>query len=585
MVAMGAMAVTFAPGAAAAGSRVPHWTDPVQLSPDVCGGYEPGMVIDKYGNIFVTAHKQNQCDAAASDPNSPYMARAASFLWTSTDGQTWTDVPNTTAAGVPEPYQADVGDEGDLSMDDAGNLYFVDTKVKEDSFTQWSVTGPGTSNMALVQHSPVIGTIQAVDDRPWITSHGTSTVMFADNEGDKDSNPVSAQNSASGCGPGRYTVYMSHSNGTPTSWDHVGCELPDSGWCRPAADHLSGSNYIYVVCNNDGGADDNVHNPGDQGYTVGTLWAYVSADDGATWSRYKMDSYNTDFPGNVDYTWPSAVVDKNGYVYALHVAYDTGNDAGLGTTMTSSSGETRYEKTAHMLLYRSTDHGKTWAKQEVTPPNAGLIHYSWMAVGSDGRIGIGYFDHSHAIAPNPNYGQPNHPTASKNTINYGDWHVYGGISPAFGQPVTYSIADPMEVAPVGNFAFGDFFEVAFDPSNLLNIVYTRCTAYTQDVTAPSPVGTQSTDCENSQIEYVRQIPEATGPVPTTPSATISPSPTHAPASPSPRVAAPLPTAAPLPNTAFADLRRTAAALVAVLGMLLAVAAALGGRRPERLHRS
>src|SRR5437667_10381223 len=46
-----------------------------------CGGYEPGIAIDRFGNIFVTAHKQNHCDAVALDRSAPDGVRAASWLW------------------------------------------------------------------------------------------------------------------------------------------------------------------------------------------------------------------------------------------------------------------------------------------------------------------------------------------------------------------------------------------------------------------------------------------------------------------------------------------------------------------------
>jgi hypothetical protein len=83
---------------------------------------------------------------------------------------------------------------------------------------------------------------------------------------------------------------MSYDGGM--TFDPQGCTLPDSGWCRPAADHTPGSQYLYMFCTNDAGADDEVNNPGDAGFTVGTLYTYVSADDGHSWKRYKVDNYN-----------------------------------------------------------------------------------------------------------------------------------------------------------------------------------------------------------------------------------------------------------------------------------------------------
>ena len=49
-------------------------------------GYEPATVVDGYGNIFVTAHKENWQLALAPDANSPTATRSMSWVWTSVDG-------------------------------------------------------------------------------------------------------------------------------------------------------------------------------------------------------------------------------------------------------------------------------------------------------------------------------------------------------------------------------------------------------------------------------------------------------------------------------------------------------------------
>jgi hypothetical protein len=453
----------------------PTFGTPVRLPTfKSCGGYEPGISLDRFGNIFVTAHKQNHCDAVADDPSAPIGVRAQSWMWTSTDGVNWNDMPGLDNL-LADPATLDVGDEGDIALDDANHFFFVDTKVVDDSFTRWTVTGAGTSNMVQDIHRPVIPSLMPIDDRPWVTAHGATTVLYAGNEGDKDSYDVGS--TANGCtGPvtppavgqqaagGRYTVFMSHDAGN--TFNPVGCTLPDSGWCRPAADHTPGSLYLYMVCTNDAGADDNVNSQGDPGFTVGTLWAYVSADDGNSWTRHKVDNYNSNLPGggsSGDITWPAVKVAANGYVYALFANPITdASRTKIGTTLN---------------LYRSVDHGTTWQRQNVTPANAGLIRYSWMDVSGDGHtVGVGYFTHA--------------------TIN-GNWHVYAGTENVFGGTVHYSLVDPVEVAPGGDFAFGDFFEVGFDPLGRLDVVYTRCTDLVP--------GDDTTDCFNSDIYFARSL--------------------------------------------------------------------------------
>jgi hypothetical protein len=453
-----------------------HFGTPVRLPTYLsCGGYEPGIAIDKFGNIFVTAHKQNHCLALAQDPSAPAGVRAQSWLWTSSDGVNFVELPG--LANLPaDPATLDFGDEGDIALDDAKHFYFVDTKVADDSFARWTVSGPGVANMVQDIHRPVVPTLMPVDDRPWVTARGTSTVLYAGNVGDHDSYNVGDK--AKGCtgtvlppqpgetaAGGRYTVFMSYDAGN--SFDPAGCTLPGSGWCRPAADHAPGSTYLYMFCTNDAGADYEVNNPGDPGFTVGTLYAFVSANDGASWKRYSVDSYNESIPGggDGDVSWPQVVVAKDGSVYALFDDPVTTTDADGNVTKTGSL----------LKLYHSTDHGRTWARQDVTPANPGIIRYSWVDVAPDGKtIGVGYETHA--------------------DIN-GNWHVYAGTSPRFGSAVSYALVDPVEVAPQGDFVFGDFFEVGFDPAGRLNVVYTRCTNLV--------AGDDTTDCLNSDVYFAR----------------------------------------------------------------------------------
>src|ERR1700704_6588891 len=114
--------------AIAASPTGPTFGPPVRLPTfKSCGGYEPGMAIDKFGNIFVTAHKQNHCLAVAPDPQAPLGVRSQSWMWTSSDGVNLNAMPGP-ANLAEDPAQLDVGDEGDIALDDANHFYFVDTK-------------------------------------------------------------------------------------------------------------------------------------------------------------------------------------------------------------------------------------------------------------------------------------------------------------------------------------------------------------------------------------------------------------------------------------------------------------------------
>src|SRR5262249_31529254 len=142
---------------------------PVRLPTfETCGGYEPSIAVDTFGNIFVTAHKQNQCDGVAQDPSAPTGVRAQSWIWTSADGVNFADMPGLTALRAD---QLDFGDEGDIALDDANHLFFVDTKVADNSFARWTAKGLGAENITLDIQRPVIPSLMPVDDRPWVTAH------------------------------------------------------------------------------------------------------------------------------------------------------------------------------------------------------------------------------------------------------------------------------------------------------------------------------------------------------------------------------------------------------------------------------
>jgi hypothetical protein len=73
--------LTLGGGATAQAAPAPTFGTPVRLPTfKSCGGSEPGIALDKYGNIFVTAHKQNHCDAVADDPSAPIGVRAQSWM-------------------------------------------------------------------------------------------------------------------------------------------------------------------------------------------------------------------------------------------------------------------------------------------------------------------------------------------------------------------------------------------------------------------------------------------------------------------------------------------------------------------------
>jgi hypothetical protein len=421
---------------AKAGSGGVAFGPPVQVTGDPAKGYEPSLVVDKFGNIFATAHKENYQLAVGPDYNSPTYTRSMSYAWTSTDGgKTFQNLPGLTTLSLE---QHEFGDEGDMALDDANHLYFVDTNVADDTITRWTISDAGTYYMTLDYTRPVILSAEPVDDRPWTIAHGDGHVFYFGNEGDKVTYPL-GQGQGSGFGPGRYTVYASYDGGQ--HFNTTGYTLRDSGWCRPAADHAPGSQYVYAFCTDDGGANGvyTGNNP------KGNLYSYVSSDDGHTFERYFVGNYNSTDSST---SWPSVYVSADGSIWALYV------DAGATTNCSTDQFNvtTCAPVDNRLMLFHSTDHGKAWSKQDITP-QSGRYRYAWLSISPDGNsLGLGVF-----YRPDPQT----------------DWQVYGSIFAPGQVPVLTALAAKNPVAPASSEPPGDFMSTYFNPDGTLGVIWTR----------------------------------------------------------------------------------------------------------------
>jgi hypothetical protein len=422
-------------GAAASG---PAFSAPVKLTVDkYTGGYEPSVTVDRFNNVYVTAHKQNHNLVVSPDTRGALGIRSQSWLWTSKDGKTFTDMPGLTPL---QEQNMEFGDEGDIAADETGHVYFVDTNVTDNSFSRYKATGNG--QLALETTRPVGPFGEPVDDRPWIAAHGDGVVMYIGNQGDKVSYPAGTRGDSDAYGPGRYTVYMSYDHGD--TFDPVGVTLNDSGWCRPAADHRKGSKLLYVLCTNDGGANDVNENAGDSGFEKGTLWSYVSKNDGRTWSRFKMGEYDA---RDAISTYPWVSVGPDGSVYALYNHSKTksggfvhGDEAVFGNVPIDS----------RLHVYSAAPGGRAWTDRDVTPAK-GIVRYSSIDVAPNGTVGIAY------------YFRPD---------LHSDWYVYAATAKP-GQAFRAAKVSKDKIASKDfPSAFGDFFQVAMGPDNKLSVVYT-----------------------------------------------------------------------------------------------------------------
>lgn len=376
------------------------FTAPQRLTIDTeAGGYEPGVIVDKFGTIFATAHKENTTLALSPDSRAPGKVRSMSWLWYSTDrGKTFQNLPGMTPA---QEQNFEFGDEGDLASDATGHVYFVDTNVADVSFSRWK---DASGTLTLESTRPALPAGEPVDDRPWIAAHGDGVVLYAGNEGDKQSYPVQHSGEAygDGSGPGRYTIYMSTNHGD--SFDNIGIGLKDSGWCRPTADKRPGSKIFFVGCTNDNG----------------TMYAYVSTNDGKYWSRYLMGKY----VGGGSQDFPSTAIGPDGTFYLMYNEKDS-------------------DKVDALMLYTSKDRGRHWTKRNILPNPGGKLGYDWFDVSAKGTLGIGY----------------GYQPEGEKTYN-----IYAGTAKPNGTFHT-AIVDK-NVPP-----HGDFFQVAFGPDDKLNIVW------------------------------------------------------------------------------------------------------------------
>lgn len=425
-----AIVLAIAPWAAAQNST---WTAPVKVTPDNGFGYEPSFVADQFGNLFATAHKENWQLVLAPDTSSPTYTRSMSWAWLSTNaGASWGDIPGLTALSIE---QHEFGDEGDMALDDAQHLYFVDTNVTDDTFTRWKATGLG--QVALETTRPLIPAAQFLDDRPWVIAHGDGHVFYFGNEGDKVTYPLGAQ--GVGCGAGRYTVYPSLNGGD--TFNSLGCTLPDSGWCRPATDHRAGQHTVYAVCGNDGGSNDvfSATNP------KGTLYSYTSLDDGQSWSRSVVGTYQA---LDSTFSWPTPVVGPDGTLWALYV------DAHHLECSTDITGATTCDPDSNrIMLYQSTDQGATWKGKDITP-KPGRYRYAWLAISPDGKkLGVG------------TYFTPNSTTTP--------WRVYGAVFAPWQKPQLVSLDENNPVAAAGSEPPGDYMGSYFLPTGQLGVIWTR----------------------------------------------------------------------------------------------------------------
>lgn len=207
-----------------------RWGTPVNLNGI---GYEPSLVSDSTGALFITAHKD------LSRPDTwPYLA---SWILVSTDaGKTW-HAP-ASPANVALQY---VGDEGDLAVDARDWLYYVDTYAADNHIHVWADQGKTWKYSVPAQRT------SGADDRPWIFAQGQGVVHYLGNNGA----PVAGA---------RIFYYRSTDGGL--TWT-AGMGLPGAGWAQGAAQVKGNYAFLLQETQGDGNTDFAVQTSKDQGAT------------------------------------------------------------------------------------------------------------------------------------------------------------------------------------------------------------------------------------------------------------------------------------------------------------------------------
>src|SRR3954453_16485609 len=102
-------AAAMSPGWASGGA---HFGAPIRVTPANGGGYEPGIYADHYGDLFMTAHKENAELAVPPGGRPPSGSPSVSWAWVSTDnGRHWSNLP----LGPADARNHEFGDEGDMA--------------------------------------------------------------------------------------------------------------------------------------------------------------------------------------------------------------------------------------------------------------------------------------------------------------------------------------------------------------------------------------------------------------------------------------------------------------------------------------
>jgi hypothetical protein len=157
------------------------WGSPAKVTPENGYGYEPTLIGRQ---VRQRVRERAQGERDTGDRGRPELpdSDAQHVVGVALDRQGH-DVGQHAGTHSGERREHLVGDEGDMALDDAGHVYYVDTYAGDVTLTRW--TSNGLNKVIYDFTEPFIPTPEA-DDRPWITAHGDGPRLLLLEHGEQE---------------------------------------------------------------------------------------------------------------------------------------------------------------------------------------------------------------------------------------------------------------------------------------------------------------------------------------------------------------------------------------------------------------
>jgi hypothetical protein len=238
------------------------------------GGQDGSVAVDRFGNVFASALKENVTRVVTADGRATTKTRLSSWRWSSgDDGESFQNVGRS-------PAQFDTYEPGGTSSavasDDAGNSFYLEGYAG--LVTIQSVTATEKDAIASTSVTQVAGGVSNIRVRADAVGNATTTGRLY---------YLAGGLTVPGRTPAVHSGPTSGLTGTTT-------DLPGATNCTLAADHRRGSKFVYAACQSD----------------LGTADLWTSKDAGATFVRRQLN-------GGVPVDAPSVSVAPDGSPWVL----------------------------------------------------------------------------------------------------------------------------------------------------------------------------------------------------------------------------------------------------------------------------